>query len=99
MSPVGHDFTFCALQFCSVPAIHFFQCHSAEKGQERFPYGSQGSDRFVLLLNILLLFELLKGGFTCNRIRLAAVFQSWCGEDDPSSLIVFKNTSLFSHCF
>lgn len=33
-----------------------------KKKQESFPYGSYGSDRFVLLLSILLAFELLKGG-------------------------------------
>lgn len=33
-----------------------------KKMQESFPYGSRGSDRFVLLLSILLAFELLKGG-------------------------------------
>lgn len=63
MSAIGHDFSFCVAIFVSCLQLIYFNISLKKKEeQESFPYGSYGSDRFVLLLSILLVFELLKGG-------------------------------------
>lgn len=64
MSLIGHDFLFCVGIFGSRLQLIYLNISlkKKKKMQESFPYGSRGSDRFVLLLSILLAFELLKGG-------------------------------------